>query len=453
MIASPESKYIADGSILRGNLLLRNGQLEDAAKVFQGASGNYGPVRDKLDKVLVDHPDTAGVLPRSGARQYRGVRREYHLASRGGAICQAKRATSRAPSMCCPTCRSRARWCKETALLIRRLDDATAIENRASIFPDLRLQRERTTGLRNRAALVRKGLINAAEEKSLRFERRNRGAQARARKAGSDPQRHAHRGEELHRARRAAARWLSRLVSRHQSARGRAARDGGAHRRDRALPRRHAGRAHQCRGNCSHADPSSPPSAVPWPSSASGSTSSSCSSRPPSCRSAWATPATSTTKTFAPQYIALVERERSLLGVQGRDGGDDVQACRHRRGHARYARQPDRCRGGGAHRIDEAGPRRRGHERRRLSHSAWPSSRPTPKTSSAASHTPTSPRFEAASTTSCCVRTSATSTSLGRIAKSTACESSCSRANGRARFRRLDDEFQEIMDEPKGGEQ
>jgi TolA-binding protein len=165
VIASPESKYIADGSILRGNLLLRNGQLDDAAKVFKGATDSYGPIRDKLDKVLVDHPDTQ--------TYFRGVVRDNIEVFDANSILPAEAVPfateeadlKRALDVLSDLAEARA-LVKETSLLIRRLGDALAVENQASIFPDLRRQRERTTGLRNRAALLRKGLITAVEEKA-----------------------------------------------------------------------------------------------------------------------------------------------------------------------------------------------------------------------------------------------------------------------------------------------
>jgi TolA-binding protein len=178
VIASPESKYIADGSILRGNLLLRNGQLDEAAKVFKGATDAYGPVRDKLDKVLIEHPDTQ--------TYFRGIVRDNFDVFDANSILPPEAVPfateeadlKRALDVLNDMAEARA-LVKETALLIRRLEDATNVDNQASIFPDLRKQRERTTGLRNRAVMVRKGLIVAAEQKasqssdvvSLRLER------------------------------------------------------------------------------------------------------------------------------------------------------------------------------------------------------------------------------------------------------------------------------------------
>lgn len=165
VIASPESKYIADGSILRGNLLLRNGQLDEAAKVFQGATDAYGPVRDKLDKVLVDHPDTQAY--------FRGLVRDNIEVFDANSILPAEAVPfaseeadlKRALDVLSDLAEARD-LVAETALLIRRLDDATHVQNQESIFPDLRRQRERTTALLNRAALLRKGLIAAAEKKA-----------------------------------------------------------------------------------------------------------------------------------------------------------------------------------------------------------------------------------------------------------------------------------------------
>jgi TolA-binding protein len=165
VIASPESKYIADGSILRGNLLLRNGQLDDAAKVFQGASSNFGPVRDKLDKVLVEHPDTQAY--------FRGLVRDNIEVFDATSILPAEAVPfateeadlKRALDVLSDMAEARA-LVQETTLLMRRLDDATNVPNKAAIFPDLRHHKERSIALRNRAVLLRKGLISAAEAKS-----------------------------------------------------------------------------------------------------------------------------------------------------------------------------------------------------------------------------------------------------------------------------------------------
>jgi TolA-binding protein len=164
-IASPESRYIADGSLLRGNLLLRNGQLEPAAEVFQKASITYGPVRDKLDKVIAEHADTRGyfrdlvkenfdvfdpstILPAEAvgfAEEEPDMKRALHVL---GDLAQARDLVA------------------DTGLLIRRLGDAISAPNPVAVFPDLRRLRERTTAIRNRSALTRRGLFAIAESES-----------------------------------------------------------------------------------------------------------------------------------------------------------------------------------------------------------------------------------------------------------------------------------------------
>lgn len=165
VIASPESKYIADGSILRGNLLLRNGQLDEAAKVFKGATDAYGPVRNKLDKVLVDHPDTHTYFRDLVRDNIEVFDANSILPAEAVPFASEEADLKRALDVLSDMAEARA-LVKETSLLIRRLDDAIKLGNPGSIFPDLRRQRERTTALRNRAVLLRKGLISSAEAKA-----------------------------------------------------------------------------------------------------------------------------------------------------------------------------------------------------------------------------------------------------------------------------------------------
>ncbi|MBZ0118892.1 MAG: tetratricopeptide repeat protein, partial [Sandaracinaceae bacterium] len=56
-VAAPDSRFIPDGKILRGNLLLRNGRFEDANRIFREVAREFGPVRRELDQILEDHAD------------------------------------------------------------------------------------------------------------------------------------------------------------------------------------------------------------------------------------------------------------------------------------------------------------------------------------------------------------------------------------------------------------
>ncbi|HEY6877579.1 MAG TPA: tetratricopeptide repeat protein [Polyangiales bacterium] len=161
-IASPDSKYLADGSILRGNLLLRNGQLEDAAKVFADASAKFGPTRDKLDKVIAEHQDTQAY--------FRDVVRENIEVFDANSIfpteavpfaseeADMERALSTLSDL------SQARdLVRETSELMRRLDNGISGNNVVNVFADTRRMRQRTTATRNRAATLRSELAEIEE--------------------------------------------------------------------------------------------------------------------------------------------------------------------------------------------------------------------------------------------------------------------------------------------------
>lgn len=162
--AAPESAYVADGIVLRGNLLLRQGELAQADDVFQQASASYGPVRDSLNAIIADHEDAEGYF-RNLVREHVDdfavgtvipqpavpfARDEYEL----------ERATEVMGELA-----SVRRLVSETETIIRRFNDALAADNRANIYPDSRRLRLRTTALLNRAAHQRMNMIRYVEGK------------------------------------------------------------------------------------------------------------------------------------------------------------------------------------------------------------------------------------------------------------------------------------------------
>lgn len=161
-IAAPESRFIADGSILRGNLLLRNGQLDEAAKVFRNASETYGPVREKLDRVIAEHADTQSYfreLVRSNMEVFDAT---SIFPAEAVPFATEEADMDRALSVLSDLAQARD-LVRETSELMRRLHAGIAGPNQVTVFADTRRQRQRTTALRNRAAILRKGVI-ALEE-------------------------------------------------------------------------------------------------------------------------------------------------------------------------------------------------------------------------------------------------------------------------------------------------
>lgn len=161
-IASPESRYIADGSILRGNLLLRNGQLDEAAKVFHDASSSYGPVRDKLDKVMAEHADTQAYFRELVRENFEVFDATSIFPAEAVPFASEEAEMDRALSVLSDLAQARD-LVRETSELMRRLNDGISGPNKVTIFSDTRRQRQRTIAARNRAAYMRGQLVDLEE--------------------------------------------------------------------------------------------------------------------------------------------------------------------------------------------------------------------------------------------------------------------------------------------------
>lgn len=161
-IAAPDSRYIADASVLRGNLLLRNGNLDEAAKVFEQTSGAYSPVRQKLDNVIANHSDSVGY--------FRGLVRENMEVFDASTILPPEAAPfatdepdmDRALTVLSDLAKARL-LVRDTSELMTRLEGALGAPNLVNVFADLRRHRQKTTVVRNRATQVRTELVNILE--------------------------------------------------------------------------------------------------------------------------------------------------------------------------------------------------------------------------------------------------------------------------------------------------
>lgn len=163
-IASPDSRYIADSSILRGNLLLRNGQLEDAAKVFSDASRTYAPVREKLDRVIAEHADTQSYFRELVRENLEVFDATSIFPSEAVPFASEEAEMERALTVLSDLAQARD-LVRETSELMRRLDGGISGPNRVNVFADMRRQRQRTTGALNKAAILRADVM-AVEERN-----------------------------------------------------------------------------------------------------------------------------------------------------------------------------------------------------------------------------------------------------------------------------------------------
>ncbi len=178
-IAAPESPLNADGKVLRGELLARAARYNEAEAVFEEVREQFAPITAELDRTRTEHPDLVqyfkglvrqnvanfdidAFLPES-ARQWAPVEGSY------------ERALSLLEDLSEAT-----QLVEETDELAARITAALAAPNRLAVFSDLRRQRERTTGLRNRLAQLRGAYVEG--EDRARGSRSAQGGQIRARR-------------------------------------------------------------------------------------------------------------------------------------------------------------------------------------------------------------------------------------------------------------------------------
>ncbi len=165
-VAAPESRFIPDAKILRGNLLLREGRFDDANRVFREVRRQFGPVRRRLDQMVEGREDALAY--------FRGLVRE-HLDAFDPAFFLPEEAQkwgridgdmARAMRVLEDLSTAR-RLVLETEDLVERLGGALSAPNGAAVFADLRRHREGVTALRNRLARVRRVLV-ALESRRMR---------------------------------------------------------------------------------------------------------------------------------------------------------------------------------------------------------------------------------------------------------------------------------------------
>jgi len=159
-VAAPDSPLNADGKILRGDLLARVGRYEEAEVVFDEVRELFGPIRDELERQRRDHDDLHAY--------FRGVVRENldnfdigdFLPESARPWVELEADHERALGVLADLSEAK-QLVQETDELAQRITAALSAPNRVSVFADLRRQRERATGLRNRAARARGAFIES----------------------------------------------------------------------------------------------------------------------------------------------------------------------------------------------------------------------------------------------------------------------------------------------------
>jgi tetratricopeptide (TPR) repeat protein len=167
-IAQPDSRYIPDGKLLRGNLLIREGRYADAHTVFEQVTREFQPVRDELAAMVAGHEDPQlyfRELVRTNLDDFDAEAFLPPLAARWSIIeGDMARAVSAVGDLA-----QTGQLIRETTTVAARLASALGSQNPVNVFRDLRNHRERSIALRNRLALIRRQLIEAVAASSAQY--------------------------------------------------------------------------------------------------------------------------------------------------------------------------------------------------------------------------------------------------------------------------------------------
>lgn len=153
-IADPDSPYLADGSLLRADLLLRAGAFDKALQLYQQTREQYDPMRQKVDDFLTSTNDIGVYYEKLAKQQADALDVSEQLPPI--ALRWAREAEDGPLAFTIVndinTCR---KLIRESELLIEKLNAITASSNRVRAFPELLAGETNAIGLLNRISKAR----------------------------------------------------------------------------------------------------------------------------------------------------------------------------------------------------------------------------------------------------------------------------------------------------------
>lgn len=153
-IADPNSQNIADGSLLRADLMLRAGQFDKSLKVYEGVRATYDPMREKVDAFLGSTSDPAVYYDKLSQEQLEALDSNSMLPP---LAVQWAREAEDGPSAFAviddvAQCRD---LIKQSNEIIEKLNAVLSSPNRVRAFPELKAGEEKALALLNRVGLAR----------------------------------------------------------------------------------------------------------------------------------------------------------------------------------------------------------------------------------------------------------------------------------------------------------
>jgi tetratricopeptide (TPR) repeat protein len=163
MISDPASPFIADGTLLRADLLLRSGAFDRALLLYENIRAQYDPMRAKVDAFIDSTKDVRVYYEKLAARQLDVLSRDEELPDL--AVRWAREAEDGPLAFAviddvneCKTLIAQSRQ------LIDKLTALTGASNRVRAFPELEAGEQEALGLLNRISRARLKLAHALDD-------------------------------------------------------------------------------------------------------------------------------------------------------------------------------------------------------------------------------------------------------------------------------------------------
>lgn len=156
-VADPNSQNIADGSLLRADLMLRAGQFDKSLKVYEGVRATYDPMRTKVDAFLGSTSDPAVYYDKLSQEQLEALDNSSILPPL--AVQWAREAEDGPAAFAViddvNQCRD---LIKQSNEMVEKLNAVLSSPNRVRAFPELKAGEEKALGLLNKNGLARLAL-------------------------------------------------------------------------------------------------------------------------------------------------------------------------------------------------------------------------------------------------------------------------------------------------------
>ncbi len=164
-VAAPNSHDVADGSLLRADLMLRAGQFDKSRKVYESVRGTYESMRDRIDKFIGSTNDPGVYFDTLSSDQLELFESGVSLPTmvlrwaREGEDGATAFAVIDDVAMC-------RRLIKESNDMIERLNAVLSSPNKIRAVPGLKSGAERALGLLNALAMARLKLAHGMDDTS-----------------------------------------------------------------------------------------------------------------------------------------------------------------------------------------------------------------------------------------------------------------------------------------------